>query len=162
MLPTWKNRPEVTANLLNPAFCSEIMRECMIAFEEESSDNLPFSLSLLILPFILNGRFRRTLPKTKVTPLHTWINNNEQLKIDLAVQIRSFMPFTREALMFGIAHKSLSITEKGHIAVLPRRKRIKSDDEEIKNCISRAGVLGKLLHRSGSPLTIYSIIGVKP
>jgi len=52
MLPNWENRPEITANLVNPAFCSEIMRECVNAYKIETKENFPFALSVLVLPLI--------------------------------------------------------------------------------------------------------------
>jgi len=72
------------------------------------------------------------------------------------------LPFTRETVMFGIAHNSLSIDEKGNIEIKTRKGKLKTEDEEVKSCLSKAGVLGKLLSKSGNPLTIYSILGIKP
>ena len=162
MLPNWENRPEITAHLINPAFCSEIMRECVSAYKRESKSNFPFALSVLVLPLILNNRIRERLPKNKLNTIHGWINENEDLKIGLTNNITSFIPFTRETIMFAIAHSSLSVDENGNIDVKPRRGKLKSEDEEIKSCIKKAEVLGKVFSKSGNPLTIYSILGIKP
>lgn len=162
MLPNWKNRPEITAHLINPAFCSEIIRVCASAFKEESTKNFPFALSVLVLPLILNSRVRERLPKTKSNTIHSWINENEDLKIGLANNITSFIPFTRETIMFAIAHNSFSIDENGNIDIKPRRRKLKSGDEEINSCLKKATVIGKVLSKSGNPLTIYSILGIKP
>lgn len=162
MLPNWENRPEITANLVNPAFCSEIMRECVNAYKTETKENFPFALSVLVLPLILNSTIRERLPKTKANTIHSWINNNEELKIGLATHISNLLPFTRETVMFGIAHNSLSIDEKGNIEIKTRKGKLKTEDEEVKSCLSKAGVLGKLLSKSGNSLTIYSILGIKP
>src|SRR3990172_6783477 len=99
MLPNWENRPEITAHLINPAFCSEIMRECISAYKRESKSNFPFALSVLVLPLILNNRIRERLPKNKLNTIHGWINENEDLKIGLTNNITSFIPFTRETIM---------------------------------------------------------------
>jgi hypothetical protein len=64
--------------------------------------------------------------------------------------------------MFAIAHNSLSIDENGNINVTARRGKLKSEDEEIKSCLKKAEVMGKVLSKSGNPLTIYSILGIKP
>ena len=162
MLPNWENRPEVTANLVNPAFCSEILRESIIAFKEESKCTFPFALSVLVLPLILNNNIRVRLPKSKSITFHKWINENEDLKIGLANNITSFIPFTRETIMFAIAHNSLSIDNDGNIDVKPSRRKLKTDDEEIKSCLKKAEVIGKVFSKSGNPLTIYSILGIKP
>ena len=162
MLPNWENRPEITAHLINPAFCSEIMRVCASAYKEESKNNFPFALSVLVLPLILNNGIRGRLPKNKSNTIHGWINENEDLKIHLASNITSFIPFTRETVMFAIAHNSLSIDENGNIDISPRKKKFKTEDEEINSCLKKAEVIGKILSKSGNPLTIYSILGIKP
>ena len=162
MLPNWENRPEITAHLINPAFCGEIIRECVSGYKEESRNNFPFALSVLILPLILNNVIRIRLPKNKSNTIHGWINENEDLKIGLANSITSFIPFTRETVMFAIAHDSLSIDESGNIDVKPRRKKFKTEDDEIKSCLKKAEVIGKVFSKSGNPLTIYSILGIKP
>lgn len=162
MLPNWENRPEITAHLINPAFCSEIMRVCVSAYKGESKSNFPFALSVLVLPLILNNGIRERLPKNKSNTIHGWINENEDLKIGLANNITSFIPFTRETVMFAIAHNSLSIDESGNIDVKPRREKFKTEDEEIKSCLKKAEIIGKIFSKSGNPLTIYSILGIKP
>ena len=162
MLPNWENRPEITAHLINPAFCSEIIRECASAYKEESQNNFPFALCILVLPLILNNGIRGRLPKNKSNTIHGWINENEDLKIGLAKSITSFIPFTREAVMFAIAYNSLSIDENGNINIKPRRGKFKTEDVEINSCLKKAAVIGKVFSKSGNPLTIYSILGIKP
>ncbi len=162
MLPNWGNRAEITAHLINPAFCSELIRICVSAYKKESNYNFPYSLSVLILPLILNSRIRERLPKTKSNTIHKWINENEDLKIGLADNIKSFVPFTKESIMFAIAHDTLSIDENGDIEIKPRKGKLKQDNEEIKSCVKKAEVMGKIFSKSGNPLTIYSILGIKP
>jgi hypothetical protein len=161
-LPAWKDRPEVTANLLNPAFCSEIIRECIKAFKNESGENLPFSLSLLILPIILTSKIRERMPKSKVNGIHYWINRNEDLKIGFAQQVRGYLPFTREAIMFGSTYKSICIDIDGNLDFVERKGKLKLENSEVKSCVQKAILLGKLFAISGSPITIYSIFGIKP
>jgi len=160
MLPNWEDRPEITAHLMNPAFCSEIIRECVIAYKGEVGTNFPYSLSILVLPLILNARIIERLPKNKSNTIHNWINKNEDLKINLAYNIKSLIPFSNEAIMFAIAHNSLGIDNDGNIYSISKRGKPK--DGEIIKCYEKAKVLGKVLAHSGSPLTIYSILGIKP
>lgn len=162
MLPNWENRPEITAHLINPAFCSEIIRVCASAYKEESKNNFPFALSFLVLPLILNSGIRGRIPKNKSKTIHGWINENEDLKIGLANSITSFIPFTRETIMFAIANNSLSIDENGNIDIKPRRRKFHSEDEEVNSCLKKAEIIGKIFSKSGNLLTIYSILGIKP
>lgn len=162
MLPKWDERPEITANLINPAFCGEILRVCTKAYKEESKSNFPFALMVLVLPLILSNAIRGRLPRRKSNTVHGWINENEDLKIGLAESVSSYIPFTREAVMFAIVHDSLSIDENGDIDIKLGRGEFKTDNEEINSCLKKAQILGKVLSKSGSPLTIYSILGIKP
>src|SRR6185312_6933685 len=144
-LPNWEDRAEITANLINPAFCSEVVRECVKAYKSEKKENFPFAFSVLILPLILNNKIRERLPKSKANTIHHWLNDNEDLKVGIASKISTFLPFTRETLMFGIAHNSMSIDEFGNIEARPRKGKIKTEDNEVKQCISKAATLGKIL-----------------
>ncbi|WP_157488032.1 three component ABC system middle component [Dyadobacter crusticola] len=129
MLPDWKDRAEITANLLNPAFCNEIIRECASGYKEDCGSNMPFTLVILILPVILNNTIRARLPKNKSNTIHGWLNSNEDLKVGLANSIKNFIPFTKETLMFGIAYESLSIDENGGIEI---KKEKKSSDQTTR------------------------------
>jgi hypothetical protein len=162
MLPNWQNRPEVTANLLNPAFCGKVIAECIGAYKKEANANFPFALSIFILPLIVNGKIRERLPKTKSKTLHSWLIENEDLKIGLKEQITALLPFTRETIMFAITHNTLSIDENGNIEPKGKQKKFEPDNEELKLCLAKAVTLGKVLSKSGTVFTIYSMFGVKP
>jgi hypothetical protein len=162
MLPNWQDRPEVTANLLNPAFCGKVIAECIGAYKKEANTNFPFALSIFILPLIVNGKIRERLPKTKSKTLHSWLIENEDLKIGLKEQITALLPFTRETIMFAIAHNSLSIDENGNLETKGKQKKFEPDNEELKLCLAKAVTLGKVLSKSGTVFTIYSMFGVKP
>ncbi len=162
MLPNWQDRPEVTANLLNPAFCAKVIAECIGAFKKETNANFPFALSIFILPLIVNGKIRERLPKTKSKTLHSWLIENEDFKIGLKEQITALLPFTRETIMFAITHNSLSIDENGNIEPKGKQKKFEPDNEELKLCLAKALTLGKVLSKSGTVITIYSMFGVKP
>jgi hypothetical protein len=162
MLPTWENRPEITANLNNPAFCCELMRVCAKAFALEASANMPFSLSIFTLPLILPRKNRVTLPKGKATRFHKWINDNEDLKVRFGEHVKAFIPFTKETVMFGMVHGAFRIDAAGSIEVLNSKSPYTSDDPEVKECISKATVVGKMLALAGTSETIYSLFGLKP
>lgn len=155
MIPNWENRPEITAHLINPAFCTEIMRECISSYKQEANNNFPFALTYLVLPLILNNRIRERLPKNKSNTIHAWINENEDIKIDLAKQITSFLPFTRETIMFALSQNSVEISEHGDVVIKPRRRKMITEDIEILSCLKKATILGKVLSKSGTPLTIF-------
>ena len=50
-MENWEDRSKIVANLLNPAFCGEILRRAIVSYNENEENMLfPFSLLYLILP----------------------------------------------------------------------------------------------------------------
>ncbi|OJW79518.1 MAG: hypothetical protein BGO69_12360 [Bacteroidetes bacterium 46-16] len=161
-LKTWTERPIVAANLTNPAFCCEIIKECAKAFKAESNNNLPFSYAMLVLPFILPANFRSRMPRSKATSMHAWLNDNESLKIDLSNHIKSFNAFSKESIMFGIVYNSIRIDESGHIEALGKKAKSSLPNEETNECLTKAGLFGRILANAGDQYTIFSMLGIKP
>lgn len=162
MLKNWEERPEITATLVNPAFCSIVIRHCVDGYKKESSEDFPFALSPLILPLVLTSRIRERLPNSKSNTIHSWLNENEDLKIGFADNVSGYLPFTKEALMFALAHRIMAIDQEGNINPISRRRTFRSANTEIQSCLKKAELIGKILSKSGNALTIYSILGIKP
>lgn len=50
-MENWEDRSKIVANLLNPAFCGEILRRAIASYNDNEENMLfPFSLLYLILP----------------------------------------------------------------------------------------------------------------
>ena len=162
ILQKWSDRPIITANLVNPAFTCEIIRESIKGYTSETSQNMPYLFLPLILPFILPHRFRATLPRSKATTMHSWINDNVHLKINLADHIKGLVGFSKEALMFGIIHDVLRIDENGCLEVLGKKGKANLNNDETNECLSKAITWGKILANAGDHYTIYSMLGIKP
>lgn len=161
-LQSWHDRPIITANLVNPAFTCEIVRECGKGYTSETSLNMPYIFLPLVLPFILPQRFRTTLPRSKATTMHAWLNNNPQLKIGLAEHIKGLVDFSKEAVMFGIIHDVLRIDENGSLEVLGKKGKASLNNDETNECLSKAVTWGKILANAGDHYTVYSMLGIKP
>jgi len=162
ILQNWNDRPIITANLVNPAFTCEIIRECIKGYSAETSQNMPFLFLPLVLPFILPERFRATLPRSKATTMHAWLNDNVHLKINLADHIKGLVSFSKEALMFGIIHDVLRVDDRGCLEVLGKKGRVNLTNDETNECLSKATTWGKVLANAGDHFTVYSILGIKP
>ena len=162
MLPKWNFRPEVTAHLLNPAFSTRVLGACIRAHNGESNTKMPFELTFIILPFILSSRIRERLPSRKGWPIHKWASENEDIKIGLPRLIKGYVPFTREAIFFGMVHNTLFISTEGLLDASKIQKEVDSENEEIADCLRKSAALGRNLARSGTPSTIYSILGIRP
>jgi len=74
---------------------------------------------------------------------------------------------TREAILFGTQSETLAITGAGGIAVGARRqtateRRTSLFTDEARDCVDRAGFLGRWLAAAGTAAVIYSAWGIAP
>lgn len=162
-IPKWQDRSIVVSNLLNPAFCGEILRLSIKAYNKESEKGFPFALSFLILPILLNKETRDNLPKTATKKFYEWLEDNVQVKINLANQIKNLTPYTRESLLFLIYHEKLKINDIGKLEFTgSKQKKIDYSIDEIKEIFKKANMIGKWFAKTGDIKTIYALVGIKP
>lgn len=166
MLVNWEERSVISANLLNPAFCGEVLRRTIWSFNQNEKDEyMPFSLAFLILPIVLHKDTREKMPIRSSTYFHSWVDSNEQLFIDFANRVKLLTPYTRESIIFLLKHNAISINDNGGFEVLgPYRKRnVRGDSiEEVNSILKKAELLGKWLRLTGNPQTIYMFLKIKP
>ena len=122
MLPSWENRPVTVANLLNPAFCGEIIRIMLKAYKTETNKSLPFELVFLVLPLVLHKQSRESLPSTTSKNFYEWLEENTMTKIYLVDKIKNIVSYTREAILFLIYHEAININNNGELDFVPYRK----------------------------------------
>lgn len=161
MLPNWEERPLTVANLLNPAFCGEVIRRCITEYQKINSVGLPFQLAFLILPIILNKTFREKLPKTSRKNFVAWIEENQIIKKDLPNIIKNIVPYSQESIMFLMMYEIIRINENGNIEVVTKSKTL-NDENEVTECYKKAELLGKLFAKAGTSQFIFINLGIKP
>lgn len=163
MLPNWNERPQIVANLTNPAFCGKIIHAFIKGYNSGSC-LFPYPLSFFILPLILQRKTRELIPTHSRKSLHTWFEEHPNVKIDLISRIKSLKPFTKESIIFLLAHNKIEISSDGLISckLLKNTFPIEEEVEEVLECFKKAEILGKIFSKSGTQMTIYSLIGVKP
>lgn len=162
---TWDKRSIITANLLNPAFCGEVIRRTIARFNDNEKDmNFPFILSFLILPIVLHKRTRAKMPMRSSTYFHSWVEENEYLFIDYAERARQMMPYGREAISFLILQKAIFIEDDGTISIYKYKKITPKGEnsEEINEIYKKAELLGKWLRLTGNPQTIFMFLKIRP
>ncbi|NJD77043.1 MAG: hypothetical protein FIB08_08105 [Candidatus Methanoperedens sp.] len=160
----WEERPITTANLLNPAFCGEIIRRCAKSYSDEIHKPFPFVLTFILLPIVLHKATRESLPRSIRKSLHAWLEENPSVKIGFAARCQQMIPFTKEALAFLLKHKAIKFDEKGNILISSFRKKGMNCIEggEINECFNKSEFTGKWFAKSGTSYTIYSFWGIKP
>lgn len=161
----WENRSPIAANLLNPAFCGEIIRRTITAYND-NDEKLLFSYSLmpLVLPILLHKKTRDKMPMRSSTYFHHWVDENEPLFLNLADRVKELLPYSKEALMFLLSHRCASITDDGKIEIQNYRKRnLRGENtDEVQSIFKKAELLGKWLRLTGNEQTIYMFLKIRP
>ena len=161
----WEDASEISGNLFNPAFLSEIMRLYARAFLKESKKEIfSFETTIIIMPFVLDHRLRASLPKTKRTKLHEWIQNHGHLVASYPDKLLSILPFIREAIVFGVNHQTITLDEDGFFRLLRTRKPKywKEILPETENIFAAATFLGRWSHTFPETSTTFTLLGIKP
>ena len=158
----WQKRPTEIAHLLNPAFCSLVIRESVSGYQKESDHTLSFALSFLILPLILHRPTRKLLPKSIAPKFHSWVHANQNILVGFHSRTKLLVPFTKEAIYWGMHSGILIVGENGGLYASINKTIKFPEYSEPESCIKKAQFLGRWLTRSGEPSTIYAILGIKP
>lgn len=163
----WSKRAIEEANLFNPAFCVVLLAKAVEDYTKKAQQPFPFSLAFLVLPVVLHRGTRNALPGSTISSLLTWIQDHRAQLVDFPGRIKSLREITKETILFGIQHGTLAIADSGGIVVGPRKqsataKRTNLFTDEARDCVDRAGFLGRWFAAAGTPATIYSAWGVAP
>jgi hypothetical protein len=163
MLP-WKKRPPEVRNLFNPAFCTLLLRDAMVAYEKEKQEGMPYLLSFLILPLVLHKSTREALPKSIATKQQVWLQNNPEVRVDFARQARDLAPYVRESIMFGMHANIIGIDEQGNLITLKKKLSRGNWPKEAEPavCRKKAQFLGRWMARTGDISTIFVMWGIRP
>lgn len=163
----WSKRVIEEANLFNPAFCSVVLAKAAREFHKKANRPLPFALAVLVLPIVLHQGTRAALPHSTITSLLTWVQENRHQLVEFSKRVSSLMPITREAILFGVSHQNLALSSDGDLSLGPKyqaatEKRTALFTDEVRECIDRAGFIGRWFAVGGTVATIYSAWGIRP
>ena len=166
-MQAWSKRVVEEANLFNPAFCAVLLAKTSEEFTKKTQQPLPFALAFLVLPVVLHGGTRAALPGSTVTSLLPWLQEHREQLVNFSGRVQSLRAITREAILFGTQNETRAITDAGGIAVGARRqtateRRTALFTDEARDCVDRAGFLGRWLAAAGTPAVIYSAWGIAP
>ena len=161
---TWDKRTREVAYLLNPAFCGEVIRRCIEAYQQTSRQSMPFPLLFLILPIVLHKSTRETMPRTARGHMYSWLQENPHIKVGFAQRARNLLQVSKETQAFLMQFNTLTVDVQAELSVSRRRRpRIPALEQgEVSDCFKKAELLGKWFANAGSSITIYTMWGVKP
>lgn len=160
----WSERAPEIAHLINPAFCSLLLREFVRSYDREALRSPDASLLFIALPLVLHGDIRRALPATVATRHHVWLENRQPLRVGFGEACRALVPYVKEAVVFGCHHRILTVSNDGNVVATRRRLRSLPWTTMVEplECVSAARFVGRWLAHAGPTATVYSLWGIKP
>lgn len=163
----WTSRVVEEANLFNPAFCAALIAKAASEFSKKTAASLPFALAFLVLPVVLHQGTRRALPGSTITSLLAWIQDHREHLVGFPNRVQHLSGITREALVFGVQHGTLTLAADGALRPGPQYKsatdkRTDLFTDEARDCVERAGFLGRWFASAGTTPTIFAAWGVTP
>jgi hypothetical protein len=164
MIP-WNDRPPEIANLFNPAFCGILLTRAVCGYTSEAGMGMPLALTFLALPIVLHEQTRDLLPPSKSTWMIQWLQRNPQVRVGFAARVQSLSSCTRECLLFMTAHGHLRMADSGRLlegAPFGSIAKLFRRSAELKKCVSKAELIGKMFAKAGKPPTIFAFWGIRP
>jgi hypothetical protein len=155
--------PMEIKNLFNPVFLTTVLGTSVGAYQSKSKKGFPYVLSFLLLPLVLHKKTRDTIPNSANASLHKWINQNQQIKIDIENRISGLSEKIKKSIILGSNYGFFKFSEDGRIILLTKMKYdvIIDSQSEVKSILKKAHVLGKLFS-SMDAVEIFALLGVRP
>jgi hypothetical protein len=163
-MKTWENRPFEIASQFNPAFCSILLYDVVRGYEKRRPEGIPYAIPFVIFPLVLHKSTRDVLPKRTTALLYPWIQNNPQVRIGFAKRARSFAPYLKETIIFGIQTGVFRVNENGNLQTLGRFSKIEgyAKNSELEELRKNARLLGSWFTSVKDTSTLFVLLGVRP
>ena len=165
----WLDRTYEERHLLNPAFCALVIWHAAKGAAAEAVAprvSLSFLEAFLILPLVLHRQSRESLPPRLNTSMPIWINSQPLVITNLPQRTRSLNPYTKEAIMFGGASKLFEIKDSALVINVGGgrdiKRILKQTSDEVRACMKKAEFLGRWFSHTGTPETVFTLLGVRP
>ena len=165
----WLSRTYEERNLLNPAFCSLVIWHAAKGASSEAIDpriSLSFLEAFLVLPLVLHRQTRESLPSRLNTSMPIWIESQPLIIASLPQRAKSLNAYTKEAIIFGGTSNIFKIEDHAFLindeASRKINKELKQTSDEVRSCMKKAEFLGRWFAHTGTPETVFTLIGVRP
>jgi len=158
----WIERTVEEQSLFNPVFCSAILFYTTSGYQKTAKSKMPWTYAFIILPMVLHRETRGALPKNTRTYLSVWLERNPVLRASLQDRAPFFVPLVKETLRFSARHGLLTF-DSGSLGIRDSLPRINAlaVSGEVKECLDRGSFIGRWFGKSGDPVTVFALWGVR-
>src|ERR1700733_9967990 len=101
-----------------------LVAEAVHEFQKKTNKPLPFAVTFLVLPIVLHEATRTALPKSTLTALLPWVQDNREQLVGFALRVNQLQSISREAVLFGLQHDILALDEEGDLVIGESRKTV--------------------------------------
>lgn len=163
----WQHRPREEAYAFNPAFLSSIMTEFVREFTKAKHESSPITFVYLFPALSLHRQTRERFPSRTVTSLYEWIQDHEDVLVDLPRRTRALLPIMRDGLKFAIYQQVIEFDGGKGLTLGPKKghftpKFMESLTTDVNEVILTSRFLARWFAKSGSEASVLSGWGVRP
>lgn len=167
MLKNWLDRPREEAYVFNPAFIASLMCDFVLEYQKAKNNGCPLTFVFLAPTLSLHRATRTRLPNTTVTAMYEWVQNNEDVLIDLQRRSKALLPLLQEASAFGLHQEIVMFTNGHHLKTGAQKGHfvpslLENVSTEMKEIISTTRFLARWFAKSGSEASILSSWSMRP
>ena len=166
-LDPWRDRwaPE-EANHFNPAYCGALIYEFVRSYEKARKVPTSFVLVFCALPIALHPATRSRLPKSTVTRLLPWLEENRDVRVGFGVRARNLRPYINEAFRYALARDALCIGTGGVVSTGPKRASFTQtvlDDAttDVRETVNSIRKIARWFAAAGDTPTILAAWGIR-
>ena len=166
-LGPWSERwaPE-EANHFNPAYCGALIYEFVRSYERARMMPTPFALVFCALPVALHPATRGRLPKSTVTRLLPWLEENRDIRVGFGARARNLSPYVQEAFRYALARDAIRIGDGGVVSTGPKRASFTEavlDDTttDVRETVVSVRMIARWFAATGDTPTILAAWGIR-
>lgn len=167
MRRSWRDRPREEAYAFNPAFISSLMCDFVREFTKAKHAACPMTLVYLFPALSLHRQTRERFPSRTVTSLFEWIQDNEDVLVDVPRRASALLPLLRDGAMFAVYQQALEFN-RGHGLITGSKKGhftpkfLETVSHDVNEAVAATRFLAKWFAKSGSEASILSGWGIRP
>lgn len=162
----WHERPPEEAHHFNSAYCGALVYEFVRSYTKAKGRTPLFALVFCAMPIALHPNTRDKLPRSTITGLYPWIENNPEALVGFADRAKNLTPFVREAVQYAVAREAIDFEEGGRVALGTKRASFPASfmaesTTDIRDTVDAIRKIGRWFAGAGGTATILAAWGVR-